>query len=277
MADEPISALTQIGAPGSGYSTSFTNPTTGAVLEILDTTNTTMASTGTNSKIAPGDLIKGYLAAGTNVTLTETSGIVTIASSGGFSNPMTTAGDEIIGGSGGTPQRLAVGSNGQVHTVVSGAPAWANPVTSNYVSNTVSSAGEPYNIVSGTYANIPGADTTITLSAGTWLLGGTVRTQSYVTGTAINQFTNQAAQLYDSTNTVAVSGSQCLVGSVWCQITGSAVGNLITTNLPVAFYTVSASATIHLQLLFSTNGSSGSTFINSDVNGVCGLWGLRVS
>ncbi len=77
MADEPISALTQISPPP--FSTSFTNPTTGAVLEILDTTNTSMASTGTNSKIAPGDLLKGYLAAGANVTLTETSGIVTIA------------------------------------------------------------------------------------------------------------------------------------------------------------------------------------------------------
>lgn len=81
MADEPLSALTQISPPP--FTTAFTNPTTGAMLEILDTTNTTMATTGTNSKIAPGDLIKGYLAAGTNVTLTETSGIVTIAASGG--------------------------------------------------------------------------------------------------------------------------------------------------------------------------------------------------
>ena len=81
MADEPLSALTQISPPP--FTTAFTNPTTGAMLEVLDTTNTTMATTGTNSKIAPGDLIKGYLAAGTNVTLTETSGIVTITAAGG--------------------------------------------------------------------------------------------------------------------------------------------------------------------------------------------------
>src|SRR5208283_5033353 len=81
MADETISQLTQIAAPP--FSSAFTNPSTGAMLEILDTTTLTMASTGTNSKIAPGDLIKGYLAAGANMTLTETAGIVTIASTGG--------------------------------------------------------------------------------------------------------------------------------------------------------------------------------------------------
>jgi hypothetical protein len=42
-----------------------------------------------------------------------------------MTNPMTTAGDLIVGGSGGAPQRLGVGTNGQVLTVVSGAPAWA--------------------------------------------------------------------------------------------------------------------------------------------------------
>jgi hypothetical protein len=46
---------------------------------------------------------------------------------GGMPNPMTTAGDIIVGGTGGTPQRLGAGSNGQVLTVVSGAPSWATP------------------------------------------------------------------------------------------------------------------------------------------------------
>jgi Repeat of unknown function (DUF5907) len=41
-----------------------------------------------------------------------------------MSNPMTTAGDLIDGGSGGTPQRVAIGSSGQVLTVSAGAPAW---------------------------------------------------------------------------------------------------------------------------------------------------------
>ena len=44
----------------------------------------------------------------------------------GMTNPMTTAGDIIIGGSTGTPTRLGIGTTGQVLTVVSGVPAWAS-------------------------------------------------------------------------------------------------------------------------------------------------------
>lgn len=42
-----------------------------------------------------------------------------------LANPMTAAGDIIIGGTGGTPTRLAKGTNGYVLTLVSGIPAWA--------------------------------------------------------------------------------------------------------------------------------------------------------
>lgn len=48
-------------------------------------------------------------------------------SGSGMTNPMTTLGDIITGASGGTAQRLGVGSNGQVLTVVSGQPAWLSP------------------------------------------------------------------------------------------------------------------------------------------------------
>lgn len=43
----------------------------------------------------------------------------------GLTNPMTTAGDIIVGGASGAPGRLPVGANGQVLTIVSGAPAYA--------------------------------------------------------------------------------------------------------------------------------------------------------
>jgi hypothetical protein len=39
-------------------------------------------------------------------------------------NPMTTAGDLIIGGSVGSPTRLAAGGNGTTLTIVAGLPAW---------------------------------------------------------------------------------------------------------------------------------------------------------
>jgi len=46
-------------------------------------------------------------------------------SGGGFVNPMTAAGDLIAGGAGGAATRLSIGSDGQVLTVVGGAPTWA--------------------------------------------------------------------------------------------------------------------------------------------------------
>jgi hypothetical protein len=52
------------------------------------------------------------------------------AASGGASpNTMTTVGDIVIGGTAGAPQRLGVGTNGQVLTSDGTAPAWTTPVT----------------------------------------------------------------------------------------------------------------------------------------------------
>lgn len=45
-------------------------------------------------------------------------------------NPMTTLGDVISGGASGVPARVAIGTTGQVFTVVSGAPGWATPSAS---------------------------------------------------------------------------------------------------------------------------------------------------
>jgi hypothetical protein len=100
-----------------------------------DAANTlTIAVTGLTSY--PGDeaiqdMIASFLVAGTGISLTYNDAANTLTieatSSGGMTNPMTTAGDIIVGGSGGTPQRLGIGSNGQVLTVVSGAPSWATP------------------------------------------------------------------------------------------------------------------------------------------------------
>lgn len=45
----------------------------------------------------------------------------------GMTNPMTTAGDTIYGGTSGVPTRRAKGTDGDVYTMVSGLPAWATP------------------------------------------------------------------------------------------------------------------------------------------------------
>lgn len=44
---------------------------------------------------------------------------------GGLTNPMTTAGDIIVGGTNGAPTRLAKGDDDEVLTLVNGVPAWA--------------------------------------------------------------------------------------------------------------------------------------------------------
>lgn len=46
---------------------------------------------------------------------------------GGMTNPMTTAGDLIVGGASGAPTRLGISTNGYVLTLASGVPVWAAP------------------------------------------------------------------------------------------------------------------------------------------------------
>ncbi|HLH80806.1 MAG TPA: hypothetical protein VKV29_11070 [Chthonomonas sp.] len=81
------------------------------------------------------------LAAGANVQLSESGQTITIAAPNAMTNPMTTAGDLIVGGTGGTPQRLPVGSNGQVLEVVNGVPAWANAPSAGTPASTVQPVG----------------------------------------------------------------------------------------------------------------------------------------
>jgi hypothetical protein len=81
----------------------------------------------------------------TNIDLILTpkgSGKVKSGSSELIINPMTTAGDLITGGASGAPERLGVGSNGQVLTVTAGALAWgAGSGIANVVDDTTPQLG----------------------------------------------------------------------------------------------------------------------------------------
>ena len=68
-------------------------------------------------------------APGTNTTQVATTAFVQqeLAGAGGMSNPMTTAGDLIVGGASGVPGRLGISTNGYVLTLASGVPVWAAP------------------------------------------------------------------------------------------------------------------------------------------------------
>lgn len=101
------------------------------------------------------------------------SGIGCLTSSGGsclggFSNPMTTLGDVILGGTSGTPQRLAVGSNTKVLTANSSATNgvdWESPSSSSFT------ASPPYLVASGvSYIPSDGLYTaTLPAASPTWL------------------------------------------------------------------------------------------------------------
>lgn len=78
-----------------------------------------------------------------------------IAPETGMTNPMTAAGDLIVGGSAGAPTRLAAGSNGQVLGISSGVPAWVSAAAGDgtphyFIENNdlVDEAGQPVDITS---------------------------------------------------------------------------------------------------------------------------------
>lgn len=64
-------------------------------------------------------------ASATTMIYANGTDVVEFSSGGGFANPMTTAGDIIIGGASGAATRLAAGTDGYVLKLSSGAPVWA--------------------------------------------------------------------------------------------------------------------------------------------------------
>ncbi len=104
------------------------NANTGAsTLAVNGGTATAITKQGATA-LASGDIASGQIVEvvfdGTNFQMLAPGAS---GSGGGFSNPMTTPGDVIVGGTSGTPERLGVGSNGQQLGVVNGAPAWITP------------------------------------------------------------------------------------------------------------------------------------------------------
>ncbi len=84
------------------------------------------------------------ISAGSNITVTPASGSITIA----FSNPLTTLGDTVYGGSSGTLTRLAGTTSSAKHFLTqtgtgsaSAAPAWGTIATSDLPSSVVTSSG----------------------------------------------------------------------------------------------------------------------------------------
>lgn len=88
---------------------------------------------------------------------------------GGMSNPMTTAGDIIVGGTAGAAERLAIGTAGQVLKVVSGTPAWAAESGGGGGGGWIQEVNES----GASFANF-------TVGTGTWASDGTVITSTNI-------------------------------------------------------------------------------------------------
>ena len=84
-----------------------------------------------------GQLLTGFISGEGTVAATDTilQGINKLAGNLGtkVTNPMTAAGDLIIGGTSGAPARLGKGQDGQVLTLVSGVPVWATAPYVNHI------------------------------------------------------------------------------------------------------------------------------------------------
>ena len=125
--DQGGTNMTSFNSGGAMYATSTSVLTTG-------TLPTSAGGTGLTSYTSGGALYTTSTTAITSGTLPLTAGgtgATTKAGAFDALSPMTTAGDIIIGGTSGTGTRLGVGTNGQVLSLVSGAPAWSTIPTAS--------------------------------------------------------------------------------------------------------------------------------------------------
>lgn len=102
-----------------------TTPSMGAFTTVSSTLEHTFTEQSAPSTPASNKVVLYAKSDGRMYSKDDAGTETQLGTSSGMSNPMTTAGDIIIGGSSGTPTHLPIGSSGQVLKVVSGAPAWA--------------------------------------------------------------------------------------------------------------------------------------------------------
>src|SRR5271166_780338 len=90
-----------------------------------------------------------------------------------ISNPLTTSGDLLYGGSSGLPSRLGIGSTGQFLTVVSSLPSWASASTAGAFAYFGTSNKSVYGGTNGSLSATGIDNTIVGSSAGTTLSSGT--------------------------------------------------------------------------------------------------------
>lgn len=112
------------------------------------------------------------IVAGTGIAVDATdpnNPIISATGSGGMSNPMTTAGDIIVGGSSGVPARLGKGTDGQILSVVSGGVSWSgSPQLAGYSESMETMSGTGIDVsTSNVKKKVLSTNTTFTISGAT--------------------------------------------------------------------------------------------------------------
>lgn len=100
------------------------------VLTLTHNATSLILPTGANIATAAGDVAEFVSHGSGNWRCTgylRADGSALSSGGGGMTNPMTTAGDLIVGGASGTPTRLGIGTDTHVLTMTSGVPGWAAP------------------------------------------------------------------------------------------------------------------------------------------------------
>lgn len=219
---------TVTGGSGSGDVTGPVSSTDGHIAVFDGTTGKTikdsnvavsgLATSGANSNITSLTGLTTALSVaqgGTGLSSLGTAGQVltvnsgatgfefTTPSGGGMTNPMTTAGDLIIGGTSGTPARLAAGTSGYVLTGqgTATAPIWSAPAIDlssygsshdgHYTRFSYSSSGIDEHTVACLHF-----DDSVTDAAGHWGTASVTGSSNYVTGKFSKAFHFDAASGY---------------------------------------------------------------------------------
>ena len=220
----------------------------------------------------PADLAAGELACNTadgKLFLGKTSGIVEFGS--GMTNPMTTAGDIIIGGTSGAPTRLAKGTDGQVLTLASGLPSWAdasggsaaidwaNPVS---VTTTANLTIGKHHVCSGTTA-----DYTVTLPAVSGNAGKLLSVEMSGALTKLVTLDGNGSETIDGATTRVMWARETAVllcdGVQWTKVGGRSISlhtELSKTN------TQTVTSGVNTKILFNNQDNSNNLFLFDSTN-----------
>jgi len=231
--------------------------------QIPTDTTTTPAPTGLPNRAVDWQVLKSGTSA--QVLTTNADGSIGwAAATGGFSNPMTTAGDTIVGGTSGAATRLGIGSTGQSLMVSSGSPAWGNPLT---VGNAVAGGAAHAMLVEDASSNLAAGPSwtspniTVGTNGGIFASAGSV----YIGSSNVSVDTNST---YNGFGIICAASNRASA-FVWSKNNGTFfVGTNTAANTPVtiAGWSSQTAPLLALQQFSSTSTERSCGYVDASFN-----------